>query len=92
MTNQSDKLVIFQDNKIRREWHNDEWYFSVVDIIEVLTDSINPGAYWRKLKERLLKEGSNQTVTNCHSLKMTAPDGKMRITDVAVSRGLSSQN
>lgn len=81
MTNQSDKLVIFQDKKIRRVWHNDEWYFSVADIIAILTDSNNPGAYWRKLKERLLKEGSSQTVTKCHSLKMTASDNKQRLID-----------
>ena len=81
MTNQSDKLVIFQDKKIRRVWHNDEWYFSVADIIAILTDSNSPGAYWRKLKERLLKEGSSQTVTNCHSLKMTAGDNKRRLID-----------
>lgn len=57
-------------------------FFSIVDVIAVLTQSIDPAAYWRKLKERLKKEG-NQTVTNCHGLKMTAPDGKKRLTDVA---------
>ncbi len=62
-------LVVFQDKKIRRIWHNDEWYFSIVDIIAVLTESIDPTAYWRKLKQRLKEEG-NETVTNCHALKL----------------------
>ena len=60
----------------------EEWYFSIVDVIGVLTDSVDPTAYWRKLKQRLKAEG-NETVTNCHGLKMTAPDGKRRLTDVA---------
>ena len=60
----------------------EEWYFSVVDVVRVLTDSADPAAYWRKLKQRLKAEG-NETVTNCHGLKMTAPDGKKRLTDVA---------
>jgi DNA-damage-inducible protein D len=75
------KLVVFQDKKIKRIWHNDEWYFSIVDIIAVLTESVDAAAYWRKLKQRLKDEG-NETVTNCHALKMPAPDGKMRLTDV----------
>lgn len=77
-------IKLFQEKKVRVEWNdkNEKWYFSVVDVIAVLTESINPQAYWRKLKERLLKEG-NQTVTNCHGLKMLAKDGKMRLTDVA---------
>lgn len=74
-------LVVFQDKEIRRIWHNDEWYFSVVDIVAVLTESVDPTAYWRKLKQRLKEEG-NETVTNCHALKMQASDGKMRLTDV----------
>ncbi len=77
-------LKLFESKRIRSQWNGDEekWYFSIVDIIEVLTDSIDPSAYWRKLKERLKKEG-NETVTNCHGLKMEAIDGKMRMTDVA---------
>ena len=59
-----------------------EWYVSIVDVIAVLTESKDAAAYWRKLKQRLKAEG-NETVTNCHGLKMTAPDGKMRLTDVA---------
>lgn len=77
-------LAIFEDFKIRR--HYDEktetWYFSIVDVIYALTQSKDPLAYWRKLKQRLKEEG-NQTVTNCHALKMLAADGKMRLTDVA---------
>jgi len=71
------KLVVFLDKKIRRVWQNDEWYFSIVDIVAVLTDSENPQTYWRVLKKRLKDEG-NETVTNCNALKMPAPDGKMR--------------
>ena len=77
-------LILFQDKTVRRVWDEStqKWYFSIVDVIAVLTDSIDPGAYWRKLKERLKAEG-NETVTNCHTLKMEAVDGKMRQTDVA---------
>ncbi len=76
-------IKLFQDQRVRVEWDNDQekWYFSIVDVISVLTKSVNPQAYWRKLKERLKKEG-NETVTNCHGLKMKAIDGKMRMTDV----------
>lgn len=77
-------IKLFQDQKVRVEWsaQDEKWYFSIVDVVAILTLSINPQAYWRKLKERLKKEG-NETVTNCHGLKMTAADGKMRMTDVA---------
>jgi hypothetical protein len=75
-------LAIFRGRNIRRVIYRNEWYFSVVDICGVLTDSTDPGAYWRKLKQRLLQEGS-QVVTFCHGLKMIAPDGKMRETDCA---------
>ena len=82
-------LAIFEDFKIRR--HYDEktetWYFSIVDVIYALTQSKDPLAYWRKLKQRLKTEG-NQTVTNCHTLKMVASDGKMRLTDVATPEQL----
>jgi len=78
-------IAIFEGNKIRRHWDEGKelWYFAVSDVIAVLTKSADPVAYWRKLKERLLKEGGNETVTKCHGLKMTAPDGKMRLIDVA---------
>ncbi|KAA6233267.1 Bro-N domain-containing protein [Chlorobium phaeovibrioides] len=77
-------IQVFEDRKVRTLWDDDteEWYFSIVDVVAVLTDSVNPTAYWRKLKERLKKEG-NQTVTDCHGFKMQAADGKMRKTDCA---------
>lgn len=81
---QNDKIQLFEDKRIRTAWdeEKEEWFFSIVDVIAVLTDSKDPAAYWRKLKQRMRKEGS-ETVTNCHGLKMTAADGKKRLTDVA---------
>ena len=75
---------LFEDRKIRTIWDDKEekWYFSIVDVVAVLTDSENPQTYWRVLKNRLKKEG-NETVTNCNALKLRAADGKMRLTDVA---------
>lgn len=83
MTKQN-AIKIFEEKKVRTVWDSDkeEWYFSIVDVIAVLTDSKNPTTYWRVLKKRLLDEG-NETVTNCNALKMLAADGKMRLTDVA---------
>ena len=81
------KPIVFQDKTIRRTLVNDEWFFSVVDVVAALTDSPNPGAYWRKLKQRLTAEGS-QVVTICHGLKLPAPDGKMRNTDCANVKGI----
>ncbi len=77
-------IQLFEEKKVRTVWDDEQekWYFSIVDTVAVLTDSTDPSAYWRKLKQRLKAEG-NETVTNCHGLKMTAPDGKMRLTDVA---------
>ena len=82
-------IKVFEDKKIRTQWdaENEDWYFSVVDIVGVLTESVDPTAYWRKLKQRLKKEG-NETVTNCHALKMVAQDGKMRETDVLNTKGV----
>ncbi|MFH1818227.1 MAG: Bro-N domain-containing protein [Pseudomonadota bacterium] len=80
-------LVVFQEKAIRRTWHKDEWWFSVVDVCAVLTESADAGAYWRKLKQRLGAEGS-EVVTVCHGLKLEAPDGKQRITDCANTEGL----
>ena len=79
-----DAIKIFEDKKVRALWDEEQekWYISIVDVVRVLTDSIDSAAYWRKLKQRLKEEG-NETVTNCHGLKMVAPDGKMRMTDVA---------
>jgi hypothetical protein len=77
-------LQLFEERKVRTVWDDQEekWYFSIVDVCAVLTDSPNPRNYWKVLKHRLLKEG-NQTVTNCNQLKMRAEDGRMRLTDVA---------
>ena len=77
-------IQLFEDRKVRTVWDDEmqKWFFSIVDVCGVLTDSKDPAAYWRKLKQRLIAEG-NETVTNCHALKMEAPDGKMRLTDVA---------
>ena len=81
---QRHKIQLFEDKKVRTAWDDEreEWYFSIVDVCGVLTESKDPQAYWRKLKQRLKDEG-NETVTNCHALKMRAADGKMRMTDVA---------
>ena len=86
---QYDSIKIFDEKTIRTTWDDDleEWFFSIVDVVAVLTDSVNPQAYWRKLKQRLKEEG-NETVTTCHSLKMKAADGKMRATDVADTQQL----
>ena len=80
----NDKIQLFEDKRIRTAWdeEKEEWYFSIVDVIAVLTDSPNPQTYWRVLKKRLKDEG-NETVTSCNALKMTAADGKRRLTDVA---------
>ena len=77
-------IKIFEEKKVRTVWDDEQekWYFSIVDVCGVLTESKDPTAYWRKLKQRLKEEG-NETVTNCHALKMRAADGKMRLTDVA---------
>jgi hypothetical protein len=77
-------VKLFEQKNVRSVWDDSEekWYFSIVDVMSVLTDSQNPQVYWRVLKKRLLSEG-NQTVTNCNGLKMIAADGKMRMTDVA---------
>ena len=80
-------LAIFQGKAIRRTYYNDEWWFSVVDVCGVLTDSPNAGAYWRKLKQRLSEEGS-EVVTFCHGLKLEAADGKRYSTDCANTEGI----
>lgn len=81
MQDKLDKIAVFRRKEIRRQLHNGEWWFAVADVVAVLTNSADAGAYWRKLKQRLVSEGSEQTVTNCHGLKMTAADGKQRRTD-----------
>ena len=81
---QKEAIKIFQEKEVRTIWDSDQekWYFSIVDVVSVLTDSADGRKYWNKLKQRLKEEG-NETVTNCHQLKMRAADGKMRMTDVA---------
>ena len=77
-------IKLFEEKRVRTAWDDEQekWYFSIVDVVDVLTDSKDATAYWRKLKQRLKEEG-NETVTSCHALKMRAADGKMRLTDVA---------
>lgn len=80
-------IAVFKGRQVRRTLHKDEWWFSVVDVVGVLTDSLDAGAYWRKLKQRLIEEGS-EVVTFCHGLKLTAADGKHYATDCANTEGL----
>ncbi len=87
MDSPNNRLIVFQNKEIRRIWHMEEWYFSIVDIVGALTDSVNAGAYWRKLKQRLNQEGG-QIVTFCHGLKLEAADGKFYKTDCANVKGL----
>ncbi len=82
--NTKESIQLFEDKQVRTVWDagQEKWYVSIIDVVAVLTNSADANAYWRKLKQRLKAEG-NETVTNCHGLKMLAPDGKMRMTDVA---------
>jgi len=80
-------IAVFKGRQVRRVLHEDEWWFSVVDVVGALTDSPDAGAYWRKLKQRLIEEGS-EVVTFCHGLKLPAPDDKLRETDCANTEGL----
>ena len=86
---EQDKIQLFENQPIRAAWDSEqeEWYFSIVDVIKVLTGSPNPQTYWRVMKKRLNDEG-NETVTNCNGLKMVAADGKRRMTDVATTEQL----
>ena len=83
------KIKIFENKRVRTAWNADqeEWYFAVVDVVEILTDSPNPQTYWRVLKKRLRDEG-NETVTSCNALKMLAKDGKNRLTDCLDTKGV----
>lgn len=85
---QRDKLVLFQSKKIRREWYEKEWWFSVVDVVEALTDSVNPRDYWFKMKIRVKDEDGFEPSTVCRQLKLEAPDGKLRETDCANVEGI----
>ena len=82
-------IKVFEEKKVRTVWDSDkeEWYFSIVDVVAVLTDSPNPRNYWKVLKHRLVKEG-NESVTNCNQLKMLSSDGKYYKTDVATTEQL----
>ena len=83
------KIKVFENKKVRTAWNEEteDWYFSVIDVIEILTESENPRDYWKVLKHRLSKEGS-ELVTNCNQLKLPAADGKMRLTDVLDTKGI----
>lgn len=86
---EDNKIQLFENQPIRTAWNEEleEWYFSIIDVVAVLTESKDANAYWRKLKQRLIKEG-NETVTNCHTLKLKAQDGKYRMTDVTDIEGM----
>src|SRR3989338_3850305 len=81
-------LVVFQGKKIRRTWYSEEWYFSVIDVVGVLTDTEDARNYWKVLKHRLIGEGGNEAVTNCNQLKLPAEDGKLRLTDCANTKNM----
>ena len=89
MAKKDNSIILFQEKQIRRHWdeENELWYFSIVDVIAILTESANPNNYWKVLKHRLKKEGS-ESVTNCNQLKLTASDGKKYLTDVADTENL----
>ncbi|MBI4439717.1 phage antirepressor protein [Candidatus Woesearchaeota archaeon] len=80
-------LVVFQNNKIRRVWYNNEWFFSVIDVVAALTDSPNPRNYWSMLKARELEQGV-ELYTNCVRLKLPAEDGKLRETDCSNTKNM----
>lgn len=83
-------IQIFEGKKIRSVWDNEkeEWYFSVVDVVGALTDSVNARDYWYKMKKRMTDEEKSELSTICRQLKLKAPDGKMRLTDVADIQGI----
>lgn len=87
MTKEITKISVFKGKHVRRVLVDNQWWFSVVDVCSILTDSPNAGAYWRKLKQRLKGEGS-EVVTFCHDLKLVAPDGKKYATDCANTEGM----
>jgi len=87
MQKENISVALFEGNKVRKIWHEEKWWFSVIDTCAVLTNSLDPGAYWRKLKQRLNEEGS-QVVTFCHGLKLEALDGKKYMTDCADTEGM----
>ncbi|MFM9950781.1 MAG: Bro-N domain-containing protein [Saprospiraceae bacterium] len=88
MNEELNKIVVFQEKQIRRLWHKEEWWFSVIDVVEVLSESQNPRRYWSDLKIKLKKEGYNEVYDKIVQLKMEAPDGKMRETDATNTEGM----
>lgn len=84
----NEQIVVFKDKKIRRTFHENAWWFSVIDVIQALTDSTNPRDYWYKMKIRVKDEESSELSTFCRQLKLQAPDGKMRETDCANTEGM----
>lgn len=86
---QENKLAIFEEKQIRREWYQEDWYFSIVDVIEVLVENNKrPRKYWSDLKKKLILEGYVEVSEKIGHLKMLAKDGKMRLTDVANTKTL----
>lgn len=85
---QDRKIILFQNRKIRRTWHEHDWFYSVIDVVEALTDSVNARDYWHKMKKRVDDEEKIELSTICRQLKLEAPDGKMRETDCANTEGI----
>src|SRR5258708_10012262 len=81
-------IALFQEKTVRRVWHDERWYFSIVDVVAILTDSENPRRYWSDLKRKLVAEGYSEVYEKIVQLKMEAPDGKMRETDAADTSAL----
>lgn len=82
---ENNDLILFENNKIRRQMYNGKWYYSIVDVIAILTDSKDPSAYWRKLKQCLILEGT-ESVTNCHGLKLISKDKKWGLLTVQTEK------
>jgi DNA-damage-inducible protein D len=83
-----DKIIVFENKRIRRIWHEDEWYFSVIDVVGVLTDSVKPNVYWSVMKERVKSEDGFEVFTICKQLKLESTDGKKYMTDCANTEGM----
>ena len=87
---QNNKIILFQEKEIRRVWHKDQWWFSIIDIVEILAQSPKPSRYWNELREKLTQEsGNNELFANTEKLKMPSLDGKFRATDAANTEGAS---
>lgn len=88
MKSKDDSLIVFEDKKIGRIWHNEDWYFSVIDVVAVLTESSDPKDYWYRLKKREQEKGGVELSTNCRQLKLPSSDGKSYATDCANTKGI----